>query len=348
MQETVNSAPRNITPEAIEETQETKQFVSNSTFNVKNYLDVKLKDDETEKKLYIRLLTVDKDTNSPFKHIHMHNVGVPKEISPNQFKSYVCLYKTRGNYTETLGTKCPFCEERQHAYNKFVECKKNGELELAEEWKQKSLKLIPNEVSIIRCIERGKEDEGVKFWKFNLRSDELDAEHQIRKLYNDKKEECEMEGRPIENILDIDNGYDLKVTIKRVFDKEGRPTKKTTISISIFGSSKPLAANPELREKWLNDPKTWSDVFVAKPYDYLSVILNGDIPWYDRETKTWTKKMDKEEYIRQKNEEKEKVEMESNADIAEAEKKAMDLEYHEPTKTTAPNPTFIDDDLLPF
>ena len=45
MQETVNSAPRNITPEAIEETQETKQFVSNSTFNVKNYLDVKLKDD---------------------------------------------------------------------------------------------------------------------------------------------------------------------------------------------------------------------------------------------------------------------------------------------------------------
>ena len=168
------------------------------------------------------------------------------------------------------------------------------------EWRDRSLSMIPNEVSIIRCIERGKEDEGVKFWKFNLRSDEMDPEHQIRKLFNDKKEECEIEKKPVENILDIDTGYDLKVTVKRRYDKEGKPTNKTITTVSLFGSPKPLTDNPELRDKWLNDAKVWSDVFVAKPYDYLKVILDGDTPWFDRENDKWIKKMSPEEYKKKK------------------------------------------------
>ena len=85
------------------------------------------------------------------------------------------------------------------------------------------------------------------------------------------------------NILDVETGRDLKVTIERVFDKEGKPTDKTTVSIVDYGNDKPLSNNPELMDKWINDEKVWSDVFVAKPYDYLSIVLDGGVPFYDKE-----------------------------------------------------------------
>ena len=28
--------------------------------------------------------------------------------------------------------------------------------------------------------------------------------------------------------------------------------------------------------------KKWSDVFSTKPYDYLKLVLEGEVPWYDK------------------------------------------------------------------
>ena len=342
----VKSTAKNITIEALENSEKKRNaYVATSNYDAKNYLNVKLENGEDEKKIYIRIITIDKDSSSPFQHIHMHTVGVPKEISENGYKSYVCLNRTHGKYTEKLGTACPFCEERKHAYEKFTEYKEKGENNIAMEWRDRSLSMIPNEVSIIRCIERGKEDEGVKFWKFNLRSDEMDPEHQIRKLFNDKKEECEIEKKPVENILDIDTGYDLKVTVKRRYDKEGKPTNKTITTVSLFGSPKPLTDNPELRDKWLNDAKVWSDVFVAKPYDYLKVILDGDTPWFDRENNKWIKKMSPEEYKKKKEQEKSESERKADEQIKAAEKNAIDGNTQ---NTKNVNPLDEGDDGLPF
>ena len=337
----VKNGQKNISIEALEGTEKRGQYVATSTYDSKNYLNVKLENGEDEKKIFIRVITIDKDSDSPFQHVHMHTVGVPKEISESGYKSYVCLNRTHGKYTEKLGTSCPFCEERKNAYEKFVEYKEKGETKLSNEWKTRSLSMIPNEVSIIRCIERGKESEGVKFWKFNLRSDEMDPEHQIKKLFNDKKEECEMEGKPILNILDIDEGYDLKVTIKRRYDKEGKPTNKTITTVSLFGSPKPLTEDQELRDKWINDAKIWSDVFVAKPYDYLKVILDGDTPWFDRENNRWVKKISLEEFKKMKEEEKTNKEDEVNDQIKEAEKVVNSVK-----ETT--NNVSDDDEDLPF
>lgn len=283
---------KNISIDAIERNgdQGKQHNVKTNTFDEKNYLNVKLAKGQDEKKIYIRLLTVDKDSDSPFKHIKMHNCRVPASISENGFKSYVCLHQTKGKYTEELGDKCPFCEKRNEYYQMYDKCKKEGNDELAKEWAKKSGDLRPVEACIVRCIERGKEDEGVKFWKFNLRSDKLDPENQIVKLYQDKKEECEAENRPVENILDLDSGYDLKVTIQRKYTKDNKPTDKTTVSISLFGRPKPLSEDIELRNKWVNDDKIWSDVFVAKPYDYLKLILDGEKPWFDNKANKWVKR----------------------------------------------------------
>jgi hypothetical protein len=170
----------------------------------------------------------------------------------------------------------------------------------------------------------------------------MDPEHQIRKLFLDKKEECEMEGRPIENILDIDNGYDLKVLIKRRYDKEGKPTNKTTIQISLFGSPKPLTNDPEQRSAWINDEKVWSDVFVAKPYEYLKIILDGNTPWYNRDEGKWVKKIDHEELKKQKEANAEKATYEIEKEINAS------AEQFKTTEAKPVNQAVKDDDDLPF
>ena len=78
---------QNITPEAIEESKSSKpQKSHNQTpFNEKTYLNVKLDKRTDSKDLKIRLLTIDKDSNLPFKHIYMHSVMVPTEIAESGF-----------------------------------------------------------------------------------------------------------------------------------------------------------------------------------------------------------------------------------------------------------------------
>lgn len=298
----MQDSARNITPEAMEEpVSEARPKMSNSSFDIKNYLNTKLKETENERSTRIRLLTIDKDSNKPFEHIHMHTLRVPTEISENGWKSYVCLEKTNGKFTETLGNKCPFCELNRSSYNKFKELSEAAKNATDEDEKAKlfaeaktykdlSVANIANETGIIRCIERGHEEDGPKFWKFPIRKDLKDPENVIRRLYKTRVEECKEEGIPVENILDIDEGYDLKITISAVFDKQGKRTNKTSINIERYGSKKPLTSDPEQRDAWVNDKKVWSDVFVAKPYEYLEVILDGEIPWFDKKTGKWIPK----------------------------------------------------------
>jgi hypothetical protein len=268
----------------------------------------------------------------------MHNVRVPKEISESEWKSYVCLTKTHGNFTEKLGDKCPFCERKKKLYEEAVQAKEDGDMKKFEDLKRQSSSLFANEVGIIRCIERGHEEDGPKFWKFNIRADGMDPENQIRKLYKNKKEECIEEGREPENILDLDEGYDLKVTISRVFDREGKPTKKTTISISVFGSKKPITEDKELKEKWLDDKKIWSDVFVAKPYEYTQLILDGETPWFDRSKDKWVAYRDPKKL-------KEEQDAQEDNDADDAEK-----EMNEAPQKVSGQRTVSDeeDDSLPF
>lgn len=290
----------NITPEGIESCMPEKKVKTTSTFDTKNYLNVRLDIDKGEysKELRIRILPVDANHNRPVTIIKMHNVKVPTEVSPSGFKSYTCVEKTEGIDHDKHGNKCPFCEESRRLYE---ESKKISNEEEAKKMRKTSMSLFPQDVAIIRCIERGKEDEGVKFWKVNLRNDKKDAWNQIYSIYTtrytDSIEDAKIENKgtvpedfePV-NILDLYKGKDLKVRIEAVMDKEGKPTNKTSVTVIDCGNSMPLTKDQEQFNKWVKDPKVWSDVFTIKPYDYLSVILEEGIPWFDRASNTWVKK----------------------------------------------------------
>ena len=273
----------NITPESIviDNESNSRNFTKTNSFNEKNYLNVRLAKGETEKTLTIRLLPMDLETGNPFVKVHMHNVRVPKEVSESGWKSYICLAKNKDIDHEKYGNKCPFCELNHNAYQESV---KETDPIKKKNFQDISIANLSREAVIVRCIERGKEDEGVKFWKFNLRSDKTDPYNAILKLYQLRKEAAEKKGKT-ENILDIYEGRDLNITI----------TAEGTSAPQIVDDSdrSPLSENEEQMKEWIYDSKKWQDVFSTKPYEYLSLVSQMKIPWYDREKGMW---VDKEEF----------------------------------------------------
>ena len=208
-----------------------------NTFDAKNYLNTRLSDGEKEKTLTIRLLPMDLETGNPFVIIHTHNVKVPQDmVKPGEkpYKTYICLSKTADIDHERFGSKCPFCEINYKAYK---ESEKQTDPLMKKNYQEISIANLSRETVVCRCIERGKEDEGVKFWKFNLRSDKTDPYHQILKLVNLRKEAAEKKGK-VENILDIYDGRDLSITFT-----EGGTSAPTIVDDS---DRSPLSENEEL------------------------------------------------------------------------------------------------------
>ena len=324
----------NITPEAMEQLENettTRQPKKMGNFDTRNYLDVRLEEGKSEKTLKIRLLPMDLETGNPFVKVHTHNVKVPKEVSKSGYKSYICLSKTEGIDNETYGNKCPFCELNHEAYS---ESTKTDDPVKKEALQKISVANLSRESVIVRCIQRGKEEEGVKFWKFNIRSqDKTDPYNQIMRLYKVRKEEAKAAGQEL-NILDIYNGRDLNVTIT-----EGNAAP----AISDAGFSTPLSKDENLMQKWIYDGKKWQDVFAIKPYEYLSIVSQMRIPWYDRDLGKW---VDKEEYdITHGNEVKK-----SDDEVKEAEEKLNGTKpaKNEKKEDFTASITIKEEDDLPF
>lgn len=320
-----------------------------TVFDAKNYLNVKLAANEDKKVLKIRILPIDKDTPKPFKTIFMHTVKLTPEQqgkNPSEWKSFVCLKRTDDVDHEKLGDKCPFCEMNEKAYKAYTTASEAEKPYYKEIFKS----YFPSEFGIIRCIERGHEEDGPKFWKFAVRQDGKDPMNTIRRLYTSAREESIEEGETPLNILDINDGKDLKITIEAVYDKAGQRTKKTSISIEVYGKRKPLSEDTAEMVKWVTDSKKWSDVFVAKPYDYLSLIADKKVPFYDKANNMWcamtggtqTVKVDQQKLS------------ESNNKIENAEREAINMSFGRDNNSIVANgsqpvshPIVLDEDI-PF
>lgn len=276
-------------------------------FDEKNYLNTKVDEGSGTRETTVRILPISGETPEDgkavkfAKHIHVHNIKLPD----GKYKSYICLEKTEG-LDEKYGNKCPFCELNREAYKKSEEIKVVTD---EDKIKKKNLQAVSiankaTPATIFRVIERGKENEGPKFWKFNHRLDETDPYHVLRKLFLRRKAEAEEVGQSM-NILDIYNGKDLVVTFA-----EG--TTAPTISDKSFCT--PLSKDETEMERWVTDSKKWSDVFGVKPYEYLKIIINGEEPWFDKSNGKWISKTEYEQKKQQAN-------ATANQGIAEAESK---------------------------
>jgi len=305
-----NYKRRNINPATIREPEtnfprEEKQKKKNNSFDEKNYLNMKLMPNQDEKSLRIRLLPIDPDTGELFKEIESHSLTLSKKMQKamnldTPYKSYHCLKKTTG-LSEEFGHKCPFCERNWEMYQKSLE--QGLTEEEKKHYQQESFNCMSHKAVILRCIERGKEEDGPKFMKVKLRSDKMDIFHSLMKIYNERKAESEEEAKDMNggvlpegfvpyNVFDLYDGKDIKMTITRMYDKNGKDLGRTSVAVMDYGNRKPLVMkNNEIDynqiNEWLDNPKKWCDVFVAKPYDYLKVLLEEKYPFFSKEEDKW-------------------------------------------------------------
>ena len=287
-----------------------KEQKTTSNFNEKNYLNTRLKKGENKKEIKIRLLPNPNEPGfSPFIKVHTHTLSkLPKEVSESGYKSYICLESANIDH-EQFGKKCPFCEIRRTAYNASVneadEAKKKSLQEL-------SISNIPRETVIMRVIERGKEAEGPKFWKVNVARRGDDAYSLIKNLAERLHKEG-LENGVEENLYDSFKGRDIILTIS---GSDNEKDNKTTITVTQALSQTPISKDEAQMAEWIYDEKKWNDVFAVKPYEYLSIVSKGEIPWFDRETGKWVSK----EVVDAKREEQETaVEDEVNTQMEAAE-----------------------------
>ena len=131
---------------------------------------------------------------------------------------------------------------------------------------------------IVRCIERGKENEGVKFWRFPAVQDGSGIMDKIAPLV--KKYGAFW--NPFE-------GFDISISIIRDKSRDNKVGYSKVSSIIPDRESK-LNEDENQAVQILEDPMVWTDVFRKKPQDYLLLVAEGTEPMWDAEAKKFVGK----------------------------------------------------------
>lgn len=301
--------------------QETVKFKPKTVFNEKNYLQARLANGEKNKEMTIRLLPFSQEETIPFHKVHMHTVRVNKEVSPSGWKTFPCPVKNH------LGDKCPFCETAKQA--KELKASASNEQE-KKKYNEIEFMYQAKDMWIVRCIERGHEEDGVKFWLFPHSKKQQGVYDKINNIAVTRYKKALAQGK-VNNIFDLNEGKDLVLTLSK------DSMDKTQINIADDDEKSPLTSDYEQGVAWINDEKKWDEVYTVKSYDYMSIIAQGGVPVFSKEKNTY---VDKEE-----------ANAEADAEIeANLSRATVDLSQ-EPVQVfgnqTTQNSSFDDDDL-PF
>lgn len=152
-----------------------------------------------------------------------------------------------------------------------------------KEVKKTAMKYRPKLFYIIRGIERGKEHEGVKFWRFNqVQAGDgiMDKIESMIGIYNAGAPGAGAFWNPIA-------GRDLIISLGR--DESRGFTKVTNMLVS---DPKPLHSDKDQATAWLTDPIKWEDVYKKYPVEYLRIVAEGNVPMWSKEAGGYVAKTD--------------------------------------------------------
>lgn len=331
----------NVSGNAIEESMvsTSNSNTRKNEFDIRNYLDTKLKGDENEKTVTIRILPVSSEDGNFRIAVQTHNLKVSHKIAKSGFKSFLCLNDPQvPDYDQSV--KCPLCEKANYYFDEAKKIRENDSVKSKAIF-MKACSFKPKTTYIVRVIERGKENEGVKFWRFNENTQGKGIYDSLIALYKQRKADMAEAGVENYNIFDLDNGRDIVLNIKRTKRADGK--EGVAIQINDKSVNKPLTTDIELGNKWINDVKKWYDAYTVKSAEYLSIIADDMIPWYDR---TLGKIVPKKEQELLDMEQK-KIENKQNSEIA-AEAAAELLQEKQSVLPQLNQVEENNDDDLPF
>ena len=290
----------NIPPEAVwdqinkEAARKNKQASDNGEFMV-NYFNPFLPADQESISYSIRILPYSLSEPQPFHKIVCHTLEVNPEMlrnkSDNRFKTYNCVAHTK-ELQEKHGNKCAICD----LYSKYDKLEKEAtDPAIKKKYGDLRLKCSYREHYIARVIVRGKESEGVKFWRFPSNKKGKGPYDQIMNQYKSNYQEA-MSRNDVSksNIFDLYNGFDIIINITR--DNEGKPV--SNYSISRYDS--PVTSDEKQLLEWVNDTRVWTDYYGVKPYEYLLLVAQNEVPYYDKENKKYVSKKEYKEEMEKK------------------------------------------------
>ena len=167
--------------------------------------------------------------------------------------------------------------------------KEKGELAKSEPLFKKACSLMNKSTYIVRVIDRNKEEQGVKFWRFNKNSKGEGIFDKLITLYQNRRDSYRENGRGDYNIFDLNNGRDIILTVTRQFDKNGKEIAPS-YQIDAEDFEKPLSQDVEQMNKWIQDTKQWYDAYTARTAEYLKIIAEDEVPVKNSEGK-WVAKV---------------------------------------------------------
>lgn len=303
------------------------QTLNKPKFDEKRYLDTRLKDGMEKRSVRIRLLPITATSSKMFAQAKTHSLKVPKQIAASGFKSYVCLDDPNiPGYDPNV--RCPICAKSRELFNKAREYNPkdinekvealtlqadqyeaageiNGANQIRQQIPQIQAKVDPVMSKAIfkeacalkskttyysRVIDRDKENEGVKWWRFNENTDHDGIYDHLLNLYTQLRGEMKAAGIDDRyNVFDLNNGRDfvLNLAQKTETGANGQMRNRTKIQISVASMNSPLTNNITLGNQWLTDPMVWSDCYAIKSADYLAAVVEGKIPKMDKTTGKW-------------------------------------------------------------
>lgn len=277
-------------------------------FDAKNYLNTRLVDNEQKRTINIRIvLTEDIDGKKKFAiPVNIHSLKLSlnqnrqNKVAKGGYKSFICL--NDHHVKDDLGQNgCPLCQKK---FQIFEEANKVDDVNEKKAICKQAYSYDTKTSYIVRCIERGKEDEGIKFWRFNKHDDGSGPFDIIKEMWTT------YHNAGI-NIFDYKNGIDLILTLTKAPKKNENSTEKTAIKIMADVAPKPLGTDEQI-QMWVNDEKDWKDMYRAKSFDYLALIADDKTPVFDAENKKWVAWVDEDE--------KKKVEQEAAQQLKEQPK----------------------------
>jgi hypothetical protein len=173
-----------------------------------------------------------------------------------EWKTFPCLKHEKGE-------ACPFCEAREA----LLATGKDSDKELAKKYNARKM-------YVVKVIDRENEEEGVKFWRFNHDYRKEGIYDKIIGVLNAIKKD----------VTNAENGRDLLLTINR--NQNGIPVVSAVASLD----PSVLSEDQDQKAEWLEDARTWEDVYSVRSYDYLKIIVRGGIPVWDKDEKTFVDK----------------------------------------------------------
>jgi hypothetical protein len=213
---------------------------------MKKYFALILDDKSNSGTRRVRILPT-KDGSSPFKEAWYHEIQVGGKWQK--------FYDPGKNDNE----RSPLNE----VYEELMSTGKESDKELAKQYKSRKF-------YIVKVIDRDREEDGVKFWRFKHNYKNEGILDKIIPIWRNKGD-----------ITDPDKGRDLIIELTK--QKTPKGAAYTTVSTIMYDDPAPIHEDSKIMKEWVDDEMTWLDVYSKKPVEYLEAIARGEVPRWDSE-----------------------------------------------------------------